>query len=142
MITDEIKIRTAFVLNVLSKSEMPVCFFRFERGASEGQGLHELSVSLIYCCLAAGLIKVVPGDWLESNDVAGIENYAELLLSINPDAEILRDDITTHDYAVKIAVWMDAQIECTPNGDELVSSCFPGGFHSDDVESARYFGID
>lgn len=137
MITDEIKVRTAFVLKVLSKSEMPVCFFRFDGGVS-GEEFHELSVSLIYCCLVAGLIKIVPGDWLETNGIARFEDYAKLLRSINPDAEGFSDDGVFHDYATKVTVWMDAQIECAPLGDQLVSSYFPGGIHVD-VEGARAF---
>lgn len=36
VITDEIKMRVAFILSVLSKSEMPVCFHRFDGFTQSG----------------------------------------------------------------------------------------------------------
>ncbi|WP_153066545.1 MULTISPECIES: hypothetical protein [Xanthomonas] len=141
MITDEIKIRTAFVLNVLSKSEMPVCFFRFNESKinSDSVFLHKLSVSIIHFCLAANLVKFAPSDWLEINEIGTLEEYVNLLGSINPESESESDCINWHDYAAKLIVWMDAQIECTPLGDELISFYFANESDIQNINAVREF---
>lgn len=141
MITDEIKMRVAFILNVLSKSEMPVCFFRFDGFTQSGGGrfLHQVSVSIIYCCLIARLVQLVPSDWLDVNEIENLEAYAELLLKTNPNGEGEGDYIDDHDYAQKVMVWMDAQIECTALGDEMISCYLSGDGDINDINAVREF---
>ncbi|MEA9589743.1 hypothetical protein VC279_22535 [Xanthomonas sp. WHRI 10064A] len=141
MITDEIKVRTAFVLNVLSMSEMPVCFFRFDGARQSGDKifLHEISVSIIYFCLVTNLIKIVPDDWFETNGIGTLEEYAKMLLDINPDDDGERMGIDENDYSARLMVWMDAQIECTALGNELVYFYFPNGVDINDINVSRDF---